>query len=203
MKYDKILEDIFGQKVKLRILRYLVSNPEGGSARSIAVASDVNHWQCSKTLKALQSSGILTLKISGRNHNYALNKDAYLVKDIIEPLFIKEKEYLGALLKGSNALSSKCVESVSVFGSTARGDSRKESDVDLFVVVKDSKEKVSAQFDNEKQALSNRFGLKTSPYYVTEKELKNRFTQKDPLIKEVVRDYITIKGKTIGELLTK
>ncbi len=203
MRYDTILEDIFGQKVKLKILRYLVSNPEGKSARGIAAASDVNHWQCSKTLKALHASGIISLKLTGNNHIYALNKSAYLVKEIIEPLFSKEKEYLGNMLKSSKTLSSKNVESVSLFGSTARGENSSESDVDLFVVVKDGKEKVTEQFDSEKQALRTEFGLKVSPYYVTEKELKNRFSQKDSLIKEVVRDYITIKGKTIGELLSK
>ena len=119
MRYNTILEDIFGQKVKLKILRYLVSNPEGKSARGIAAASDVNHWQCSKTLKALHASGIISLKLTGNNHIYALNKSAYLVKEIIEPLFSKEKEYLGNMLKSSKTLSSKNVESVSLFGRAA------------------------------------------------------------------------------------
>jgi len=204
MRYQRILDNILSQKTKVKILRYLISQTREQSGREIARGAAVNHWQCNKILKELHQEGILTMRKFSNTYLYRLKKDTYIVKEIIVPLFSREKSLIENLALELKKLKSKGIASIILFGSLVKGKEKPHSDIDVLVITDDKEnEKIIKQkIENKNEYFMRYYGNVISPYIVSKSEFKKRYAGGDKLLANVVKTGRYISGETIGEIIT-
>lgn len=204
MEYQQIFDKLFGQKTKLKILRYLVKNLVEQSGRQIAKNTEIAHRQCHKVLQELYAQGILNMRHIGNAYLYSLRKEHYLVERVIEPFFAVESRLLKDLVEEIKKIRTKDIISIGLFGSIPKGKEKPHSDIDILIVVnKDAnKEKIASLIRAKNEYFISRFGNSLAPYMVTEKEFVSRYKKGDKLIRNTIKDGEIIFGKTFGELVT-
>lgn len=203
MRTERILEDLLGQKSKVSILRLLLRE-EDLTGREIARRSGLSPRAAQKTLLDLHKKGIVAKKVAGASHLFSLKKDHYVVERMLSPLFVKEQELFKALIEElMKRLPGKGVLSVVVFGSTARGDSRYGSDLDVLIVTNNSasKKRIADTVREHNDEFYRKFGMPISPYVVPVGDLGRRFDKKDKLIRNIFEEGLTVWGKPLGEVV--
>ena len=205
MKYRQILDELFGQKTKLKILRYLVNKPIEQSGRQIAKNIKIAHRNCHKVLQELHSLGILDMRRIGNADIYNLRKDHYLVKKVVKPLFNLESKMLEELILEIKKIKLKDIVSIVLFGSISKGKEKPHSDIDILLIIskEENKKDVEERIREKNAYFISRFGNSLSPYLITGQEFIERYKKGDKLLKNIVKDGQIIFGKTFGEQITK
>lgn len=204
MRFQGILDNIISQKAKVKTLRYLATQTCEQSGRAIARGASVNHWQCNKILKELHQEGILTMREFSNTYLYSLKRNTYIVKELIMPLFSREKSLIENLVSELEGLNIKGIVSALLFGSLVKGKEKPHSDIDVLVIIGDREnEKIIKQkIENKNEYLQKYYGNVISPYIVSKSEFKKRYAAGDKLLLNVVKTGRYIFGKTIGETIT-
>lgn len=208
MKFTKPLDTILNTEVKIRILRFLCkTNAEwNGSqiAREIGVTSAAAH----AALSALRREGVLELRNMGKTHVYSLKDGSFLVSSLLKPLFAKEDNILGHIIDliKRKILSSKVkkeILSVVLFGSVSVRQENPASDIDLAVVVENTKAKVAIErlFEEIDIKVSMEFGNTISPYINTRAEFKAKHKKNLDIIKNILKSNVLIYGERLENLL--
>ena len=146
-------------------------------------------------LKRLESMNILSSAVKGRNKEYSVNlrnsiaryylllaetfaSITYLAENFLVKTIVSE---IGGILEGTTIL----------FGSFAKGESNKESDVDLFVI---KGKKPGASLNSAIGEVGDRVGRKISVKYGTERQFLKGLEEGDPLVREAISNHIVLKG---------
>jgi predicted nucleotidyltransferase len=179
MKFNISFLDILDSPTKIKIIKFLLSHEAPMSEREIASVLKVSHMSINRTMRELVETNLVNFVTSGKAHLWRVNRKSYAFKALSE--FVKGvlslKEPL-ADLKGSllKKIPRKLILKAVLFGSVAKGFEKTNSDIDLFILVKDKKNKKS--LDSSLEKLSNfcleTYGNKLSPYILTEPELKRK-----------------------------
>jgi len=203
MKYKNFLDDILGQKSKLKALRYIVNYKSEISIRELSRAIKLTAPNVSIILKELDDAGVLTSRKFGTSIVFALNKGHFLVDDIIIPLFMKEKEAKAELGKAIVKNITFSFESMILFGSIAGNTAHSKSDIDLAVIIndKDSTDEVEDKILDINPLVTMKFGNSLSPYVIKKSEFLKRKRKHDKLITSIIKDGMVIAGKSISELI--
>ena len=137
MRFHEGLEDLFGNRVRLRLLRVLASEVGRGlTGRDLARRCNVSASQAISALQTLEESGIVFRHVAGRSHLWMLAPEHEWARSI-RMVFADEAAALERLKSELKRVLVKLpVRRAWLFGSIARGDERPVSDVDLFVEVK-------------------------------------------------------------------
>lgn len=204
MEYRKIFDKLFGQKTKLKILRYLVKNPVEQSGRQIAKNTEIAHRQCHKVLQELYAEGILSMRHIGNAYLYNLRKDHYLVEKVIKPFFEVESHLIKDLAAEIKKIKTEDIISIGLFGSISKGKEKPHSDIDVLVLINKNinKERITELIRKKNEYFISRFGNSLAPYIVTKKEFVSRYKKGDKLIKNIIKNGEIISGKTFGEIIT-
>lgn len=203
MRFNRILNYVFGQKSKLKILRFLSLYKKEGNVREISEEVGVTVPNTSRILKELEYEGVLTSKKIGRSVLYSLNSRHYLVKKIILPLFKKEKETREALIICLKGKLNFPIESIILFGSVEKGEEKPKSDVDLLFIVSDKT--IPSKLEEKILAVNNRiiseFGNSISPMIIKKSEFLKRLKKGDRLMNNILREGKVVEGKAISDIL--
>lgn len=203
MKFKRFLDNILGQKTKIKALRYFVVKQNEISIRELSRAIGVTEPNLSIILKELEKNGVLVSKKIGTSLVFSLNYGHYLVDDIILPLFQNENKSLLVLGKYLTKKISFQYVSLILFGSLARGDEHIKSDIDILIIVPD--DAVVDEIENVVFSLNpdfiKKFGNSLSPLILKQKEFKSRFIKNDALIRDIAKNSKLLAGKTISEIL--
>lgn len=204
MEYQKIFDKLFGQKTKLKILRYLVKNPVEQSGRQIAKNTEIAHRQCHKVLQELYAEGILSMRHIGNAYLYNLRKDHYLVEKVIKPFFEVESHLIKDLVAEIKKIKTTDIISIGLFGSIPKGKEKPHSDIDILVLINKNinKERIDGLIRKKNEYFISRFGNSLAPYIVTKKEFVSRYKKGNKLIKNIIKNGEIISGKTFGEIIT-
>ena len=136
MKITHFIDDLFGSKSKIRILRIMFKYPNREfTEREIAKMINMSPNTVNLTLAELRRTNIFKYKRLGKTHSYQCNPDSILFI-IIKDLFEKEhdvKESLFELLKKKFTFVRSCI----IFGSYAVGQEEFDSDLDLLIISED------------------------------------------------------------------
>lgn len=198
--------DILGNRVRVRILRYLARSGGEHTGRSLARALGEQHKQVLAALRLLWQAGLLVRKAAPPAYLYSLNLTHYLVKEVLLPAFQAEASWLDALGQEVQQAGGEGVESVLLFGSLARdiAVADPESDVDIAVLVDEPAhlENVRRVLEAEQGAFHERFGHAVSPMVLSVDQFRRRLRKRDPLIRNMVRDGQVIAGRPVAELLS-
>ncbi len=207
MRVHNPLDKILNNEIKIKILRFLCKTEAEWSGRQIAQEIKVSPAACHKALRELNNEGALLLRGIGKSNLYSLNKENLIVSDLLKPLYERESKipddiYEG-IVRNISPLVIKDIVSIAVFGSVKKRKERPTSDIDLLVLVKDSKTKreVEEDFGKVNEKIISRFGNTVSPYIQTVDEFNLKYNKGLSLIKNILKSHRLLFGKPLEELL--
>ncbi len=204
MAIDRILDSILDANSKIRIVRLFVNRRRDfmSSGREIARLTGLSPPAAHAALKELYNQDVLKRDILGKQHIYRLNTNNRIVRNILIPAFKTEKSVKQDIIKfiKRKILQKKLkndIVSVVLYGSIQRGNVKK-GDVDIAIVVKDSKVKARVEREfTEKIADEFReyFGVYLDVYIKTKKEFRKRVISNKPPVSTMLESYFVIYGK--------
>lgn len=200
MKLHEYMEKALGNKVSISILRTLIQyKGKIFTIRRLAQDAGVSHPSVSETVGDLEKLGIVQIQPVGRSHQVSLNEKSYVLKKIIEPMFMAEKQTFDqVILILKKHLSTKKIMSAVVFGSVSRGQEKEDSDIDVFIISDDFDHAIMA-VSNAGQEIFVKFHSKVSPIVFSESEFKSK--KKSDLVCSILDNHIMIYGKNLEYIL--
>ena len=179
MKFHISLLDVLNSKTKVKIIKFLLTHEASMSEREIASILKVSHMSINRTMRDLAELNFVNFVTIGKAHLWKVNRRSYAfrvlselikgVSSIKEPLEDLKKTLLRNLPK-------TLIKRVVLFGSITEGSERTNSDIDVFVLVKDKQSK--GKLEPEIEKLSNicfeAYGNRLAPYILTEQEMKQK-----------------------------
>jgi len=176
MRFRNEMDDLFGNPIKVRVLRVLTRFPEKGfTGRELARLCGSSPSQTNAALESLRDSGVVFREIAGRSHVWRLAPE-HVLRNVLVLMFREEADSLERLKSDlANLLRPLPVKRAFLFGSTVRGDGRPTSDVDLFVQVgsRAAKEAVEAALSRASPRFALRFGNPLSSLVVDPSQTKH------------------------------
>lgn len=126
------------------VLAVLARLTEPRTGRQIARESAQASSTTARILDDLTDAGLVIRVMGGRDHTYQLNREHVAATAIVELASLR-----GTLLQRVRALISGRPEVIAgwLFGSAARGDGTRDSDIDIALVAEDGKDVVAAADD--------------------------------------------------------
>lgn len=172
MKFNTSLLDILNSKTKLKIVKFLITHEASMSEREIASILKVSHMSINRAMRELSEVNFVNFVTVGKAHLWKVNRKSYAFKVLSE--FINGissakqpiEDLRNTILKN---LPKAMIEKAILFGSVAKGEEKVDSDIDIFLLVKDSRDKKSLKIAIEKlsNACLEAYGNRLSPYILT------------------------------------
>jgi predicted nucleotidyltransferase/DNA-binding CsgD family transcriptional regulator len=165
--------------VKFKIIRFLLKNEILMSEREIARILSVSHMSVNRAMRELEATNLVRPFRAGTSFLWKTNRQSYAysafttllesISRVPTPLEALKKDILQALPLAE-------IERIVLFGSIAKKRERRESDIDLFVLVKGEGEKARVEqvFESLSVLCLEKFGHPLSPYLRTQTEISAR-----------------------------
>jgi len=179
MVFHKSLLTVLNSKTKQKIIDFLLKHEALMSEREIAAVSGVSHMSINRIMRELAEMNFVHFVRAGRAHLWRVNRGSYafhILSGLFNPLSQKTAPFEDLKRTILDKLPLPSVENLILFGSVAIGTERFNSDIDLYIQVKDESKKQEIEQAAEELVLLclERFGNPFSPYILTEKEWKKR-----------------------------
>lgn len=198
------IEEIIDSPSKLAILRVFAAHKElKATGRQIAKLVGYSAPSTHESLKDLHNRNILKLEVIGKQHIYTLNEDDRIVQKIIRPMFAAEgnfknevRDFLLTEFKRTK-IKAKIV-SLILYGSIQTETAKRDSDVDVAVVVSQSADLrvVEDIFLSEiAPRFKAYFSVQVDPYIKSVSEFKKRLKNNKPPISTLMKSYFVLFGK--------
>jgi len=183
MKFNTSFLDIVNSKTKIKIVKFLLTHEASMSEREIASILKVSHMSINRTMRELSELNFVNFVTIGKAHLWKVNRKSYAFKVLSEFINgvsrIKDPldDLKNMILKN---ISRTLIKKAVLFGSVAKGIEKIDSDIDIFFLVKDSKdkEKLASTLEKLSNACLETYGNRVSPYILTEQETKKKARQK-------------------------
>jgi predicted nucleotidyltransferase len=204
MILKKPLDVILGQASKIKLLRFMIRTDTEMNGSELAKAVNLSHVRCHTTLQELELHGLIISRKTGQAILYKFDKKHTLYKNMLKPLFDKEANLFGLLAKTlANEFKSTKPLTIAVFGSTAKGKERPDSDIDVLVIIPDSMALKTARknLDRAEKVVSELLGNQLAPITVKQSEFQKKTKRPDALYENILKDNKVIYGKSIAEVL--
>jgi len=160
--------------------------------REIARETQVDAKAIALQLKRLERANIITNIQKGKNKECRLNLGNYLtLYHLVLAEAFTTVEYLNRNFEAKKVVgetTENLGKMAMLFGSFAKGNMTKESDIDI-LIIGDRKPNLSV-FKEMGSLLSREISIKS----MSEKQFRNGLISNDPLVQEVVADHIILKG---------
>ncbi|OFX17145.1 hypothetical protein A3K71_07080 [archaeon RBG_16_50_20] len=163
--------------------------------RKIARETKVDVKAVQLQLKRLERLNILSSVLKGRNKEYAVN----VGNPIARYYLMLAETYASVSYLSRNFLVKKIVGEIAgridgtliLFGSFAKGELTKQSDVDLFVM--DGKKRGATARDVVRE-IGDMVGREISVKFGSKAQFLRGIQESDPLVREVVSSHIVLRG---------
>ena len=170
----------------------------------MARAAGISHVICSRSLQELSQHGLVKMRKVGRSILYSLNKEHFLVDEILLPLFRKEKRLFLSLTRAIlDPLSGPKPISIILFGSqTDEKRARPDSDFDILCVIPDETnlKKFKSEISRSEAQIERKFGNRVSLLIWKKNEFLKRRRRKDPLLLDIEKQNRLLFGKHVREI---
>lgn len=190
------IEDIFGSRGRVAVLRCLAGVQVPLSIRQVARQSGLSHVSAGAVLDDLVGMGLVAASVAGRSRIHWLERRNLYVEGVVLPALAAEVSAPDAVVAELKAAAPEGIVSLVLFGSYARGDQVPLSDVDLLVVAESASAVASAleHLDARLAELRARIGARVSVLGYTLDAAVHLVQQRDNLMDGVVRDGIVLAG---------
>jgi len=175
MKFHNILDEILGNRTKVKLLRAFFTYTEKEFTESeLERIAEIPQASVHRNVKSLSYNGLLDRKRIGKANLFSLNKE-HILYSILNSSFKTERNALNELKKMiADAINGLLeVELVVLFGSITKGTERADSDVDIFIICKGEKSKLEDKLKDLAKVSQNKFGNPVSLMIKHNKELKD------------------------------
>lgn len=162
--------------------------------RKIARETAVDVKSIQLQLKRLERMRILISTTRGRNKEYSLDlrnlstKYYMILAEAFTTITYFRKDFLTKKITGE--LQGRIEGTIILFGSFAKAQVTKESDVDLFVVTEEESNVLTSTAQEVGELVDREISIKS----MTETEFLRGLERGDPLIREVVSEHVILKG---------
>jgi predicted nucleotidyltransferase len=178
MKFSENFAEILGSRPKLQILKHIMTPGFEINGRELSRMTGLSHMTVNRIMKYFYANNLVKLKRYGRTYSWTANGESYLYEKLKKVIAgIKELDPMNDL----NSYVTKKVQSPGVikafiYGSIAKGKEQSDSDIDVFVIVKDGNAKQLLAEKLEKASLESMriFGNMISPYILTAGEYESK-----------------------------
>lgn len=203
MLFSNPLDEVLGQTSKVRILRFLIRSQVAMNGREIAKTVGLSHVKCHTALKELALHGSVSIRHVGRSNLYQLEKENYLIKKLLKPLFGNEEHLLTDLAKVILKNLSFRPRSLIVFGSIAKGRARPDSDIDLLVIIPNQVDlrRAKQEISRKEEIVVRTFGNRLAPLIVKAQTFSKKCKGGKRLFTEIVKTGKLIYGAPLSEVL--
>lgn len=128
-----MLNKLFGSRLRAKVVGWLFSHPdESYFVRQLQGLLGEDPTNLSRELSRLAGMGILTLREAGREKYYQANR-ACPVYEELKGLAIKTSGVADVLRKALDPISTR-IDAAFIYGSFARGEQDRNSDIDVMVI---------------------------------------------------------------------
>jgi predicted nucleotidyltransferase len=179
MKFHNILDEILGNKTKVRLLRAFFTYPEKGFTESeLERIAGIPQASVHRNVKSLLDNGLLDRKRIGKANLYSLNKE-HILYPLLFRNFEAERNVLVELknIIEESVKSLPQIELAVLFGSIVKGMERADSDVDIFIVCKGEKSELEDKLTDLTKISQNKFGNPVSLMIKHKEELQDLETR--------------------------
>ncbi|MCK5333120.1 MAG: nucleotidyltransferase domain-containing protein [Candidatus Aenigmarchaeota archaeon] len=178
MQFRNFAENLLGSKIKIKLLKYILSEEAITSEREIARLIGVSAGAVNKTLKEFHDLNLISPMRIGNVIAWQLNEKSYAYKYLLD-FFIKLK--LGetpvfAIKADIKTLAHRPeIKKAILFGSVAEGREMPESDIDVFILVETEKNRKDVLFSmgNLNNSCIQKYGNELNVHIFTLKDMKN------------------------------
>lgn len=179
MVFHKPILDILNSKTKQKIIGFLLKHEALMSEREISAVLGVSHMSINRIMRELAAMNFVHILRVGRSNLWRVNRKSYVFHILMSKyLTLLDPNAPSADLKNTilGNLPLSVVVKVSLFGSVGSRTEKFNSDIDLFIQVKNKDDKRQVELATEKLATLclEKFGNVLSPYILTREELKAR-----------------------------
>ena len=204
MKFSHFIENLFGDRAKIRVYRVLTRHSEGMTGRAIACLIDVSPFKINQVLRELVEEGIVEAASVGKANLYRLNRRHVLTRDLVGFLVAYEDGFLKKFGEEIMQRLDPKPLSVILYGSIARGEEGPKSDLDLCLVYADD-DPLPGPLTEAGSPLSEwvgrTYGNPVSVIRSLLSDFKQRAQTRDPLMRNVIKEGRVIAGLSITEIL--
>jgi len=179
-------------ETKIRIINVLDKNKKGVHIRELARLAKTSYNNTVRNIKILEQENAIKkekdanlIKIRLRNHPLTI---AYLKQAHTENFLALPKKITNAITQFLDELEEKPLIAL-IFGSYAKGNFTKDSDIDILLVFQEIKQK---DIENTAKKISMRTNTKISPVYARYNEFEKNFLNKEHEFSNEIRDNIII-----------
>lgn len=201
MVINRVLDEIFRTWSNVAVLRALIDTNTGYSGNEVARVAGMNPRSAFKALTSLEELGIVNRVVGGRDHIFTLNREHYLVQEIILKIYPVESKFLDEVINALSAILKGHVYSAVIFGSVSRKEEKSLSDLDICCIVNTPIEVLFVRdtLNKKSSILYKKYGIRLAPVLF----MKAQFLRKKrtKLIKDIAKEGILITGKSIKGLL--
>ncbi len=200
--FRRPLDAVFAAPSHLALLRVLAETPHGASGRELARLAGLSHQAANNALARLAELGLVRRVGRGRTFLYVLNTEHALFTQLIRPLLRGERKVFRSFVQAvAHAVDPHC-QSVTLFGSVARGSERPGSDFDLLIVVREGRERPRLMRSLSELAtrVSRTWGIRINPITFTAAQVRRHAGEDHPLFTAAIRDGIPLAGQSLREV---
>jgi predicted nucleotidyltransferase len=208
MRLNDPLDTVFGNSVKVRIVRVFCRANTELNGRQVAREVGVTPKTAHRVLQELAGEGVLLMKNVGKAYLFELDKESYLVKEVLKTVFALEKKAAGKIFEAileevERSPSKEDIVSMALFGSVHEKKERPGSDIDLLLVVRDAaaRGRVSKLFEAIDARTAPVFGRTISAYMNSAAEFRKKAKNKLPVIVNIINSHRLLYGEPLKEVL--
>lgn len=194
---------VLGSRSRLELIRCLYAARDGLSGREIARRAGFSHQQIHNELKGLVVLGLVERQVVAPAYLFRLNRDHWVVRDVLRIVFDRERRWLDGLLAGLRRGLPRCVVSLVLYGSAADGRLREHSDFDVLALVRGDGEKrgVVSHFADQSSDVLKRYQHALAPLVMTVEQFRRSYRRREGFARNVLRTGRVVSGRSLTEIL--
>ena len=179
MRFHDSFLTLLDTEAKQKIVRFLLKHDAPMSEREIASIAGISHMTINRTLRELEKWGLVYYERIGRAHVWKVNRKSYpfavlkTLQEQIESISAPFDELKNDVLRW---LPQDIVHRAVLFGSVAKAEEEIDSDIDLFLLVKNKDSVALLEGALERLSIQclEKFGNRLAPYILTENEFRQK-----------------------------
>lgn len=189
-----MLDNILGSKVKIKIIRKLVSleNREF-NFEELSKSLNLSFGAVHPALRELSDSRIVVVRKMGKSKLYSINKKHLIFNEIKNLFNVETASFLKVAIKFSKTVDKKGIKNILLFGSVARGEASEKSDIDILIIYK-NKSFEKENIDAQTQKFLDMHDVEIIPTYLSMKEALKRRKKFDRFIMNVINEGKVLYG---------
>ena len=179
MRFHESFSNLLKSEARCQAVQFLLHHEASMSEREMASILNISHMSVNRILKELAQKNLVHYKTVGKAHLWQVNRKSLAYKiltrffDNLKTISDPMSELKRLIFK---YLPEALVERVILFGSIAKGEEKPNSDIDLFILVKNAQDQKELEKFIEKLSSEclDIFGNRLAPYILTKKQYNEK-----------------------------